>query len=152
MYEFIQLFADLQLTLVEHTGLERNIGSWGLVSALPLFFHLHQEALQVIFVFCHQDGIICGTLWPRVAYLWLLIFLPAILIPVCESSSQAFSMIYVENQRKGELKPNKIQWGPPGLKTHTHTHTPLVSISYLQKKALASQIFPEFHRADSSRH
>ena len=40
-----------------------------------LFFHFHQEALQFLFTFCHNGGVIC--------YLRLLIFLLEILIPAC---------------------------------------------------------------------
>ena len=46
-----------------------------------LLFHFHQEALLFLFTFCHT-------------YLRLLIFLPAILIPACASSSPAFLMMY----------------------------------------------------------
>ena len=50
-------------------------------------FHLHQGALQFRFAFCHEGGV-------SSAYLRLLIFLLAILIPACASSSPAFHMIY----------------------------------------------------------
>ena len=55
-------------------------------SAFSLFFHPHQEAL------------IASSLSPmRVespAYMRLSIFLPAVLIPACDSSSLAFCMMY----------------------------------------------------------
>ena len=51
-----------------------------------LLFHLHQEALYFLFAFCHR---VVSS-----AYLRLLIFLPAILIPACASSSLAFCMMY----------------------------------------------------------
>ena len=48
-----------------------------------LLFHFHQEAFEFLFTFCHKGGV-----------MRLLIFLPAILIPVCVSSSPAFLMMY----------------------------------------------------------
>ena len=50
-----------------------------------LLFHFHQEALYFHFTAVRVVSS---------AYLRLLIFLPAILIPVCASSSPAFLMIY----------------------------------------------------------
>ena len=55
-------------------------------SFFTLLFHFHQEALQFLFAFCHR---VVSS-----AYLRLLIFLTAILIPACASSSPAFHMIY----------------------------------------------------------
>ena len=52
---------------------------------LTLLFHTHQ-ALQFLCAFCHQEQ--------KHAYVRLLIFLPAILIPVNDLSSQAFHMMY----------------------------------------------------------
>ena len=52
-----------------------------------VLFHFHPEAFEFFFTFCHLRVV------PS-AYLRLLIFLPAILIPVCASSSPAFHMIY----------------------------------------------------------
>ena len=46
-------------------------------------FHFHQDALQFLFALCHKGG--C---------LKLLIFLPAILISACASSSPVFHMMY----------------------------------------------------------
>ena len=51
-----------------------------------LLFHFHQEALWFLFAFCHKVGVIC--------ILRLLIFLPAILIPTCVSSSSSFPVRY----------------------------------------------------------
>ena len=49
-----------------------------MLSFKPTFlFHFHQEALYFI-TFCHKCGVICMR---------LLIFLPAVLIPTCASSS-----------------------------------------------------------------
>ena len=56
------------------------------VSFFTLLFHLHQETLKFLFTFCHKGGVI--------VYMRLLIFLPAILIPACASSSLAFHMMY----------------------------------------------------------
>ena len=48
--------------------------------------HLHQKALYFLFLFCHR---VVSS-----AYLRLLIFLVAILIPACALSSRAFLMMY----------------------------------------------------------
>ena len=52
------------------------------------FFTFHQEALWFFFTLCHKGGVVSS------AYLRLLIFLLAILIPACASSSPAFRMMY----------------------------------------------------------
>ena len=74
----------------EEMGLDVMILISGMLSFMPTFslssFHLHQEALQFVFTFCHQSG--------TSAYLRLLIFFPAILIPACASSSPAFHTMY----------------------------------------------------------
>ena len=57
---------------------------WVLSNIFTLLFHSHQEGPQLLFTFCHKGG----------TYLWLLIFLPEILIPACASSSPASCMIY----------------------------------------------------------
>ena len=56
------------------------------------FFTLlfHQEDFQFLFTFCHKGCVICISS----AYLRLLIFLQAILIPACASSSPAFLIMY----------------------------------------------------------
>ena len=51
-----------------------------------LLFHFHQEALWFLITFCHK---VVSS-----AYLRLLIFLTAILILACASSSPAFLMMY----------------------------------------------------------
>ena len=48
-------------------------------------FHFHQEAFEFLFTFCHKGGVM---------RLRLLIFLLAILIPACASSSPVFLMMY----------------------------------------------------------
>ena len=49
-------------------------------------FHFHRESLQFHFAFCHKG---------RVIYISeIMVFLPAILIPACASSSPAFRMMY----------------------------------------------------------
>ena len=55
---------------------------------LSQLFHSHQESLQFLFSFCHKGGVIC------MVDTRLSIFLPAILIPACASSSPAFCMMY----------------------------------------------------------
>ena len=57
---------------------------WNLIRCFTLLFHFHQEALQFLFTFCHVSS----------AYLRLLRFLQATVIPACASSSWAFCMIY----------------------------------------------------------
>ena len=54
------------------------------VSFFILFFHLHQEVLWFLFAFCHNSDIICIS----------EVFLLAILIPACASSSPVFLMMY----------------------------------------------------------
>ena len=49
-------------------------------------FHFHQESLQFQFAFCHKDCVIYIS--------EIMVFLPAILIPACASSSPAFRMMY----------------------------------------------------------
>jgi len=56
-------------------------------SAFSLLFHCHQEALQFLFTFCSVSAYL---------RLLLLIFLLAILIPACDSSSLAFCMMFSE--------------------------------------------------------
>ena len=51
-----------------------------------LLFHFHQEPFEFLLTFCHR---VVSS-----AYLRLLIFLLAILIPACVSSSPAFLMMY----------------------------------------------------------
>ena len=54
--------------------------------ALSLFFHLHQEALKVLFTFCHKDHVI---------YISEVIDIsPCSLDSSCDSSSPAFCMMY----------------------------------------------------------
>ena len=55
-------------------------------SFFTFLFHPHQEVLLFLFTFCIR--VVSST------YLRLLVFLPAILIPACESSSSAFCMKY----------------------------------------------------------
>ena len=67
-----------------------------------LLFHLHQEALYFFFLFFKGSLVPLHFLpleWyhPH-AYLRLLMFLPPILIPACNSSSLAFLMMCSENR------------------------------------------------------
>ena len=80
-------FFSAQLSLLHIS----HIHTWLLEKAniFTLLFHFHQEALYFFFTFCNKDGRIC-----RSAYLRLLIFLLAILIPSCASSSPVFLMMY----------------------------------------------------------
>ena len=55
----------------------------------PLSSHFHQEALYLFIYFSLSAIRVVSS-----AYLRLLIFLPAILIPVCASSSPAFLMMF----------------------------------------------------------
>ena len=55
-------------------------------SFFTLLFHPHHEALKFLFTFCVRVVLS--------AYLRLLIFLLAVLIPACDSSSLAFRMMY----------------------------------------------------------
>ena len=55
---------------------------------LKSLFHFHQEALYYLHAFFFPTRV------EPSAYLRLLIFLPAILIPACASSSLEFSMMY----------------------------------------------------------
>ena len=55
-------------------------------SAFSFSSHLHQETLQFLFAFCPKGDVS--------VYLRLLLFLPAILIPACPSSSPVFLMMY----------------------------------------------------------
>ena len=52
---------------------------------LLLLLHSHQEAFQFLFTFCHQSGIILIS--------EVVVILPPILIPACNSSSLAFLMM-----------------------------------------------------------
>ena len=55
-------------------------------SFFTLLFHFHQRLFSSFSL---------SAIWlVSSAYLWLLIFLPAILIPACASSSPAFHMMY----------------------------------------------------------
>ena len=65
----------------EVMGSDAMIFAFCMLSFLTLLFHFHQEALSAIRVLSS-------------AYLRLLIFLLAILIPACVSSSPAFLMMY----------------------------------------------------------
>ena len=72
----------------EAMGLDAMIFVFWMLSfepAFSLFFHF-QEAPQFLFTFCHKGGVIC--------ILRLLIFLLAMLIPACASSSPASYMMY----------------------------------------------------------
>ena len=72
-------------------------------SFFTLLFHFYQEALQFLFTFCHK-GV-------SSAYLRLLIFLPAILIPACASSSPAFLMMYSAsklNKQGDNIQPDVL--------------------------------------------
>ena len=55
----------------------------------PLLFHPHQGALQFLFNFCHSVVRVEPS-----AYLRLWLFLPAILIPACDSYSLASCLMY----------------------------------------------------------
>ena len=57
-------------------------------SFFTLLFHPRQESLYFLFTFCHFARVVSS------AYLRLLIFLLAILIPACASFSPAFCMMY----------------------------------------------------------
>ena len=59
---------------------------WVLASFFTLLFHLHQKALWFLFAFCIK---VMSS-----AFLRLLIFLPAILIPASAAVSLAFHMMY----------------------------------------------------------
>ena len=73
-------------------------------SFFTLLFHFHQEALQFLFAFCHR---VVSS-----ASLKLFIFLTAILIPACASSSPVFLMIY--SACKLNRQGDKIQpWHTP---------------------------------------
>ena len=61
------------------------------------FFHLHQEALWFLFTFCHWS---VSSTYPR-----MLIFLLAVLIPACDSSSPALRMTYSAQAHVGVLFP-----------------------------------------------
>ena len=71
-------------------GLDAMILVFWILSFKPAFFtllfHFYQEVLQFLFAFCQR--------MVSSAYLRLLIFLPAVLIPACASSSLAFCMMY----------------------------------------------------------
>ena len=54
-------------------------------------FTFIKRLFYFLFMFCHKGGFICVV---SSAYLRLLKFLPAILIPACASSSPAFLMMY----------------------------------------------------------
>ena len=59
------------------------------------FFHLYQEALWFLFTFCHWS---VSSTYPR-----MLIFLLAVLIPACDSSSPALRMTYSAQAHVGVL-------------------------------------------------
>ena len=68
----------------EVMGSDAMIFVFWMLNFNQLFFHLHQEALELL----------SAIKVISFAYLRLLIFLPAILIPACKSSSMAFHMMY----------------------------------------------------------
>ena len=74
----------------EVIGLDVMILVFSMLSFKPgfytLLFHLHQEAFEFLFAFCHR---VVSS-----GYLRLLIFLPATLIPTWASSSPVFLIIY----------------------------------------------------------
>ena len=59
---------------------------WSFKPTFSHLFHFHQETLS-FFTFCHKGGFVCIS---EV----ILMFLPAILIPACASSSPALLMRY----------------------------------------------------------
>ena len=71
-------------------GLDVMIFVFWMLSFKPTFslssFTFHQEVLQFLFTFCIREG--------SSTYLWLLVFLPTILIQACVSSSPAVHMMY----------------------------------------------------------
>ena len=74
-------------------------------ACFSLSFHLYQEALEFVFTFCHKSGIICTS--------ELLIFLPAVLIPACDSSSLGFCMMYSAyklNKHSDNIQPWQISF------------------------------------------
>ena len=78
---------------------------WVLSQIFTFLFHLHQEALQFLFTFCHK--------MIYSAYLRLLVFPLAILIPACASSSPAFHMIYFSyklNKQGDNIQSWHISW------------------------------------------
>ena len=73
-------------------------------SFFTLLFHFHQEALYFFFAFCHKGGVICS--------LRLLIFLPAILLPACASSSPVIFMMY-SAYKLNKQGDNILPWCTP---------------------------------------
>ena len=69
-------------------------------SFFTLLFHFHQRLFSSFSL---------SAIWlVSSAYLWLLIFLPAILIPACASSSPAFHMMYSAfklNKKGDDIQP-----------------------------------------------
>ena len=73
----------------EVMGLDVMIFIFWILSFKPAFsllFHFHLNTLLFLFAFCHR--------MVSSAYMRLLIFLLAVLIPACASSSLAFHMVY----------------------------------------------------------
>ena len=66
---------------------------WALSQLFTLYFQFHQEAFEFLFI-TFMDVRLSAIRVVSSAYLKLLIFLPAILILVCVSSSPAFLMMY----------------------------------------------------------
>ena len=87
-----------------------------------LFFHFHQEALQFLFAFCHNGGVIWISR--------LLIFLLAILISACASSSQAFLMMYSAyklNKQDDNIQP----WRTPfPIWNQSSVPCPILTVAY----------------------
>ena len=95
-WSFFKIFGHLVLLIFQISCIIRfpkflfadtsfaDIGNF--LSSFLNFFHFHQEALWFLLALCHKGGVT----W----YLRLLIFLPAILILPCASSSPAFHMMY----------------------------------------------------------
>ena len=72
----------------EMMGLDAMIFDFWMLNFKPAFslsFHFHQENL-VPLCFCHKDDVICISV--------VIAISPAILIPVCASSSPAFCIMY----------------------------------------------------------
>ena len=85
-----------------------EIQFFSIVSSAQLSFftlpvHFHQEAL-LFFIFCHKGGVICIS--------EVLIFLPAILIPACASSSPAFLMMYSAYKLNKQGDNIQVWWTP----------------------------------------
>ena len=95
-------------------GLDATIFIFLMLSFKPAFtllFHLHQEAFS--------SSSLCAIKVVSSAYLRLLILLPTILIPACESYSPAFHMMYSE-YKLSKHSDNIQPW---------HTHFPTLNQS-----------------------